>query len=82
MYDQHSVKRVAVIKCAQQTGFTLKEMQALMQHGPTAPRERLHHAIVAKQVQLQARIDALQQFDGLRAFETSLDQLPASCYPL
>lgn len=83
VYDQHSVERVALIKCAQQLGFTLKEMQALMQHGPTAPRERLRQAIAAKQAQLQVRIDALQQqFDGLCAFEASLDQLPDSCYPL
>ncbi|MBV6287546.1 MerR family transcriptional regulator [Pseudomonas aegrilactucae] len=83
VYDQRSVELLALIKCAQKLGFTLKEMQALMQGDSSAPRERLRLAIAVKQTQLQARIDSLQaQFDGLREFEASLEQLPDDCYAL
>lgn len=83
VYDQRSVELLALIKCAQKLGFTLREMQALMQGQASPPRERLRQAIAAKQAQLQARIDSLQQqFDDLHAFEASLDQLPDDCHAL
>lgn len=83
VYDQRSVELLALIKCAQKLGFTLKEMQALMQVDSSAPRERLRLAIATKQAQLQARIDSLQaQFDGLREFEASLEQLADDCHAL
>ena len=33
VYDQHAVELLRLIKCAQQLGFTLREMQALMAGG-------------------------------------------------
>lgn len=82
VYDQHAVDLLVLIKCAQKLGFTLREMQALMADGQTS-REGIRVAIAAKGAQVQQRIDELQrQLADLHAFDTSLQQVPDSCFHL
>lgn len=82
VYDQHAVELLVLIKCAQKLGFTLREMQALMADGQTS-REGIRAAIAAKGAQVQQRIDELQrQLADLLAFDTSLQQIPDSCFHL
>ncbi|VFB18512.1 MerR family DNA-binding protein [Pseudomonas fragi] len=69
-----AVNRVLTfIKCAQQLGFKLKEMQAILdQHrGQTLPWEVVSNAIARKKHAVMNQIEALQQVHaGLEEFET------------
>ncbi len=79
IYDQHTVELLALIKCAQKLGFTLREMQALMASGQ-APRERVREAIASKSAQLRQSIDDLQrQLAELQAFDASFEQFSDDC---
>lgn len=82
IYTQQTVELLMFIKCAQQLGFKLKEMQAMFeQHrGEALPWELAHAAIVAKKRELLERIGALQQLHaGLEAFEASLETAQDQC---
>ncbi len=79
IYDQHDVDLLALIKCAQKLGFTLRQMQALMADGQIS-RQRVTEAITAKRAELLDRIAGLQrQHDELQAFERHFQQIPDDC---
>ena len=73
VYSQQSVERLMLIKCAQQLGFKLKEMQAILdQHrGQTLPWQVVGNAIDSKKQAVMNQIAALQQVHaGLVEFES------------
>ncbi|WP_321837515.1 MerR family transcriptional regulator [Pseudomonas kulmbachensis] len=73
VYSEQSVELLMFIKCAQQLGFKLKEMQAILdQHrGQTLPWEVVNDAIARKKHAVMSQIEALQQVHaGLVEFET------------
>ena len=72
VYSEQSVELLMFIKCAQQLGFKLKEMQAILdQHrGQTLPWQVVSNAIARKKHAVMTQIDALQQvLAGLVEFE-------------
>jgi MerR family transcriptional regulator, copper efflux regulator len=72
VYNEQSVELLMFIKCAQQLGFKLKEMQAILdQHrGQTLPWQVVSNAIARKKHAVMTQIDALQQVHaGLVEFE-------------
>ena len=72
VYSEQSVELLMFIKCAQQLGFKLKEMQAILdQHrGQTLPWQVVSNAIARKKHAVMGQIDALQQVHaGLVEFE-------------
>ena len=82
VYNQQSVELLTFIKCAQQLGFKLKEMQAILQdhRGQELPWDLASKAIADKKVELMARIEGLQQvYAGLEAFETNLKDAQYQC---
>ncbi|MCS4250866.1 MerR family transcriptional regulator [Pseudomonas sp. BIGb0164] len=75
VYSAQSVERLMFIKCAQQLGFKLKELQQILQDHPgdVLPWERADQAIAAKKQALATQIATLQKMHkGLQAFETQL----------
>ena len=73
VYTEQCVERLMFIKCAQQLGFKLKEMQAILdQHrGQTLPWQVVSNAIARKKHAVMGQIDALQQVHaGLVEFES------------
>ncbi|EXF91416.1 MerR family transcriptional regulator [Pseudomonas fluorescens HK44] len=82
LYDQDSVERLTFIKCAQQLGFKLKELQAVLQGqlGQALPWHLAHQVIVDKKQELTDRIAALtRQYVQLTEFEASLKQAQSDC---
>jgi DNA-binding transcriptional MerR regulator len=82
IYSQQSVELLMFIKCAQQLGFKLKEMQAIVeQHrGEALPWEFARVAIADKKREVMDKIAALQQLHcGLEAFEASLENAQDQC---
>ena len=82
VYSAQSVELLMVIKCAQQLGFKLKELQVILQDHPgdTLPWERADQAIAAKKQELANEIKAIQQvYAGLVAFEGQLSGARSSC---
>ncbi|MHC8383831.1 MerR family transcriptional regulator [Pseudomonas sp. LB3P14] len=82
VYDQQSVDLLIFIKCAQQLGFRLKELQSIFagHHGPQMPWELAHQVIAAKKQDISERITALaQQHSQLVEFEASLEQSRFDC---
>ncbi|MHC8348646.1 MerR family transcriptional regulator [Pseudomonas sp. RT4P38] len=82
VYDQQSVDLLIFIKCAQQLGFRLKELQAVFagHQGQAMPWALAQQAINAKKREISARIAALtQQHEQLVEFEASLEQARADC---
>jgi DNA-binding transcriptional MerR regulator len=82
VYSEQSVELLAFIKCAQQLGFKLKELQVLLhQHqGEGMPWALASQAIASKKQELANEIKALQQvYAGLVAFEDQLDEARSSC---
>jgi DNA-binding transcriptional MerR regulator len=76
VYNQQSVDLLTFIKCAQQLGFKLKELQAILQghRGGDVPWKLAGKAIADKKLEVMGQIDGLQQiYAGLEAFEASLD---------
>ena len=65
VYTAQSVELLAFIKCAQQLGFGLKELQAILQgHGGDAlPWDRAAQAIADKKRALAAQIAELQRME-------------------
>ncbi|MDD0975165.1 MerR family transcriptional regulator [Pseudomonas fontis] len=83
VYDHDTVNLLALIKCAQTLGFTLKEMQALMLAGPETGtlNEKIRAALANKSGQLRERIANLeQQLADLHAFDLSLLSRPDVCH--
>jgi DNA-binding transcriptional MerR regulator len=82
VYDQQSVDLLIFIKCAQQLGFRLKELQAIFagHQGQGMPWKLAHEAIAVKKLEISQRIAVLsQQHLQLIEFETSLEQAKAEC---
>ena len=82
IYDQHSVDLLIFIKCAQQLGFRLKELQSAFtgHQGPQLRWERAHQVIASKKREIAERIAALsQQHAQLVEFESSLEQSRLDC---
>lgn len=82
VYSQQSVELLTFIKCAQQLGFKLKEMQAILQdhRGQELPWDLANKAITDKKLELMTRIQGLQKvYAGLVEFETSLKDARYQC---
>ena len=82
VYSQQSVELLTFIKCAQQLGFKLKEMQAILQdhRGQELPWDLANKAITDKKLELMTRIQGLQKvYAGLEEFETSLKDTQNHC---
>lgn len=83
VYNQQSVELVSFIKCAQQLGFKLKEMQAMFQNyrGEEIPWDLAQQAIGEKKRELRGQIDRLQGLhDALEAFEDSVQEARQLCH--
>ncbi|MBB4864173.1 DNA-binding transcriptional MerR regulator [Pseudomonas nitritireducens] len=81
VYGRETVELLVVIKCAQQLGFKLREMQELLQRDDgLAPWDRVRQAIAAKKRELRSSIRELQRnYRELEAFESSLQDAHGSC---
>ncbi len=82
LYDAQSVEQLMFIKCAQQLGFKLKELQQVFatHQGQAFPWDRAQAALAQKRRELQQQIDELQQLQGrLEVFETRLQQAREEC---
>ncbi|AJO81630.1 MerR family transcriptional regulator [Pseudomonas sp. MRSN 12121] len=82
LYDQDSVERLMFIKCAQQLGFKLKELQALFarHRGEAFPWELARQALAEKKQELTRQIQAMQHLHArLEDFETRLEQARHDC---
>lgn len=75
VYTEQSIERLMFIKCAQQLGFKLKELQDILRghQGDALPWDRADKAIADKKQELAVQIGLLQKMHtGLLAFETQL----------
>ncbi|MBV6662449.1 MerR family transcriptional regulator [Pseudomonas yamanorum] len=82
IYSTQSVELLTFIKCAQQLGFKLKELQAILgQHpGDGLPWELADKAITNKKQELVRQIEALQKMHrGLVEFEANLKDAQGQC---
>lgn len=82
IYDQQSIELLSFIKCAQQLGFKLKDMQAIFHkhRGQALPWDLARQAIAEKKQELQTTIAALtRQHQQLADFESSLTQAQTDC---
>lgn len=82
VYNQQSIELLTFIKCAQQLGFKLKEMQAILQdhRGQELPWDLASKAITDKKLELMTQIQGLQKvYSGLVEFETSLKDAQYHC---
>lgn len=82
VYTEQSVERLMFIKCAQQLGFKLKELQEILlgYEGDALPWDRAEQAIADKKRTLAAQIAVLQQMQaGLIEFETQLKGAQGDC---
>ncbi|WP_017476276.1 MerR family transcriptional regulator [Pseudomonas sp. PAMC 26793] len=82
IYSTQSVELLTFIKCAQQLGFKLKELQAILgQHpGDGLPWELADKAITNKKQELVRQIEALQKMHGgLVEFEANLKDAQSQC---
>ncbi|MCP1647902.1 MerR family transcriptional regulator [Pseudomonas nitroreducens] len=81
VYTQEAVELLLFIKCAQQLGFRLREMQEIFRRGDELSRADLvRQAIAAKKEELSCRIEELQRhYSGLEDFEQSLLGSTALC---
>ncbi|KQB53119.1 MerR family transcriptional regulator [Pseudomonas endophytica] len=82
VYTQDSVELLKFIKCAQQLGFKLKEMLAIVEshRGQPLPWEVVSHAIEVKKSAVANQIKTLQKVHaGLVEFEA---QYKSACEPV
>ena len=82
VYTEQSVERLMFIKCAQQLGFKLKELQDILREHPgdVLPWDRAEQAIADKKQQVSAQIAHLQKIhSGLQAFEAQLKTAHGQC---
>lgn len=75
LYDTVAVQRLRFIKQAQHCGFTLSEIQALLQlrDETSSCCNDVRNKVIEKKLELEARIKAM------KAMSTALDQLIADC---
>ena len=82
IYSPQSVELLSFIKCAQQLGFKLKELQVILggHPGDGLPWELADMAITNKKQELVKQIEALQKtYCGLMEFETFLKHAKYQC---
>ena len=82
VYSAQSVELLTLIKCAQQLGFKLKELQGILhgRQGDRLPWERADQAIASKKQELAGQIAGLQRMQaGLVAFESQLKSAHDHC---
>ena len=82
VYDQDSIDTLRFIKCAQQLGFKLKELQEILgeTRGSEFPWAQAQLAIGRKKQELASQIQALQtQYHGLMEFEDGIEAAKAAC---
>ena len=82
VYSAQSVELLTLIKCAQQLGFKLKELQGILHghQGDRLPWERADQAIANKKHQLAVQIAELQKMHaGLQAVEAQLQTAHGQC---
>jgi DNA-binding transcriptional MerR regulator len=82
VYDQQSVDRLGIIKCAQQLGFKLKELQGIFagQTGQPLSWADAQQAITDKKREINDQIAALtQRHAQLVEFEDSLQNAWEHC---
>ena len=82
VYSSQSVELLTLIKCAQQLGFKLKELQGILhgRQGDRLPWERADQAIASKKQELAGQIAELQRMQaGLVAFESQLKSAHDHC---
>ena len=75
VYSAQNVELLMFIKCAQQLGFKLKELQEILAGhvGDVLPWERADQAIADKKQELALKIAALQEMHvGLQTFQAQL----------
>jgi DNA-binding transcriptional MerR regulator len=85
VYSAQSVELLLFIKCAQQLGFKLKELQEILRDhaGGTLPWDRADQAIADKKHALAMQITTLQQMQaGLLEFEGQLKDAHGRCSQL
>ncbi|CRM38149.1 MerR family transcriptional regulator [Pseudomonas sp. 52 E 6] len=83
VYSAQSVELLMFIKCAQQLGFKLKELQDILRghQGDALPWDRADQAIAGKKHQLATQIAALQTMQtGLLEFEAQLKDAQGRCF--
>lgn len=83
IYNQESVDVLRFIKCAQQLGFKLKELQEILHgyNGQDFPWDLAQREITRKKQELLKQIDAMQQlYDGLEDFERNLHGAKQECH--
>ena len=75
LYDTEAVQRLRFIKQAQHCGFTLSEIQALLQlrDETSSCCNDVRNKVIEKKLELEARIKAM------KAMSSALDQLIADC---
>lgn len=82
VYCQQTVELLTFIKCAQQLGFRLKEMQAILRdhRDRQLPWDVVNEAITHKKQELMTRIEGLQKvYAGLSEFQASLKEAQDQC---
>jgi DNA-binding transcriptional MerR regulator len=82
VYSAQNVDLLMFIKCAQQLGFKLKELQEILSGhvGDALPWERADQAIADKKQELALKIAALQEMHvGLQTFEAQLKTSQEQC---
>ena len=82
VYSEQSVELLMFIKCAQQLGFKLKELQEILgnHRGDSLPWDRADQAIASKKQELAVQIAALQKMKaGLLEFEAQLKDAHGRC---
>ena len=82
IYSTQSVELLTFIKCAQQLGFKLKELQVILggHPGDGLPWELADMAITNKKQELVRQIEALQKMHrGLVEFEANLKDAQGQC---
>jgi len=83
IYSQESVDVLRFIKCAQQLGFKLKELQEILHgyNGQDFPWELAQREITRKKQELLTQMQAMQQlYDGLEDFERNLHGAKQECH--
>ncbi|MGY2362402.1 MerR family transcriptional regulator [Pseudomonas azotoformans] len=82
VYSAQNVELLMFIKCAQQLGFKLKELQEILSGhvGDALPWERADQAIADKKQELALKVAALQEMHvGLQTFEAQLKTSQEQC---
>ena len=82
VYSTQNVELLMFIKCAQQLGFKLKELQEILSGhvGDALPWERADQAIADKKQELALKIAALQEMHvELQTFEAQLKTSQEQC---